>query len=55
MPSNKRQWKPGEEAEHDLDLYVIDGNGNHLGEISVSKGHRIPPTRIEEAEGYIEK
>jgi len=55
MSSNKRQWKPGEDADKDLELYVIDSEGNHLGEISVSRGHRVPPTRIENAEGYIEK
>ena len=54
MP-NKRHWKPGEDAEYDLELYVIDGQGNHLGEISVAKGNRVPPTRILNAEGYIEK
>ena len=53
--SSKRQWRPGEEAEYDLELYVVDGKGNQLGEISVPKGNRIPPTRIEDAEGYIEK
>jgi len=55
MSSNKRRWRPGEDAETDLELYVIDGDGNHLGEISVPKGNRVPPTRIENAEGYIEK
>ncbi len=55
MASNKRKWKPGEEADKDLQLYVIDGSGNHLGEVSVSKGNRVPPTRIVNAEGYIEK
>jgi len=55
MASNKRQWKPGEEADHDLDLYVIDSQGNHLDEISVPKGNRVPPTRVSGAEGYIEK
>ena len=54
MP-NQRHWKPGEEATKDLDLYVVDSEGNHLGEISVSKGNRVPPTRILDAEGYIEK
>ena len=53
--TNKRQWKPGEEADRDLDLYVVDGNGNHVGEITVSRGHRVPPTRISGAEGYVEK
>jgi len=28
MASIKRQWKPGEEADHDLELYVIDSQGN---------------------------
>jgi len=55
MSSNKRQWKPGEDADRDLELYVIDSQGNHLGEISVPKGNRVPPTRILDAEGYIEK
>jgi len=55
MASNKRHWRPGEQPDTDLELYVVDASGNHLGEISVQAGHRIPPTRIEEAEGYIEK
>ena len=55
MSSSKKSWRPGEEADYDLELYVVDGKGNHLGEISVPKGNRIPPTRIEDAEGYIEK
>lgn len=55
MPSKKKSWRPGEQSDKDLDLYVIDSQGNHLGEISVAAGHRIPPTRIENAEGYIEK
>jgi len=54
MPS-KKQWKPGEEADTDLKLFVVDNQGNHLGEISVPKGNRIPPTRFEDAVGYIEK
>jgi len=56
MPSNsKKQWRPGEQSDTDLDLYVVDASGNQLGEISVQAGHRIPPTRIEGAEGYVEK
>lgn len=51
----KQQWKPGEEADKDLELYVVDSKGNQLGEISVTKGNRIPPTRIENAEAYVEK
>ena len=55
MSGKSRQWKPGEEADRDLHLYVIDSQGDHLGEINVTKGNRVPPTRIEGAEGYIEK
>jgi len=57
MPNNssKRHWKPGEDAEYDLELYVIDDQGNHLGEISVPSGNRVPPTRILDATGYVEK
>ena len=55
MPSNKRHWKPGETSDTDLELYVIDSQGNHLGEISVAAGNRVPPTRVPNAEGYIEK
>lgn len=51
----KKRWKPGEEATKNLELYVVDDKGNHLGEISVPKGNRVPPTRIENAQGYIEK
>jgi len=53
--ATKQQWKPGEEATSDLELYVVDASGNHLGEISVPKGNRIPPTRFENATGYVEK
>ena len=53
--SNSTTWKPGEEATKDLDLYVTDSEGNHLGEISVPSGSRIPPTRIKDAVGYVEK
>jgi|GEM_PF-1861610 len=55
MASSKKNWKPGEEADKDLELYVTDSKGNHLGEISVPKGNRIPPTRIKDANGYVEK
>jgi len=55
MASNKKTWKPGDVADSNLDLYVVDGSGKHLGEISVSKGQRVPPTRIANAQGYIEK
>lgn len=53
--SSKKQWRPGEEADSDLQLYVVDSKGNHLGEISVPKGNRVPPTRFEDAVGYIEQ
>ena len=53
--TNKKQWKPGEEADSDLTLYAIDEQGNHLGEINVPKGNRVPPTRFEDAVAYVEK
>ena len=52
---NKKQWKPGEQCIQNLDLNVVDASGNVVGEISVSAGNRIPPTRIENAVGYVEK
>lgn len=52
---SKKQWKPGESADKDLELYVIDADGNQLGEISVPEGHRVPPTQLDGAEGYVEK
>lgn len=50
-----KNWKPGEQADRDLDLFVVDSSGKHIGEISVPKGSRIPPTRADGAESYIEK
>ena len=50
--SRQKKYKPGEEAEQDLTLYVKDADGNTLSEINVPKGHRIPPTREKEAEYY---
>lgn len=49
---SNQSFKPGEQSQQDLTLYVKDANGNNLGEIKVPAGHRVPPTRIEEAEGY---
>ena len=48
-------YKPGNQANQDLTLYVKDAQGNTLSEIKVPAGHRIPPTRIEEAESYSTK
>lgn len=53
--ANKTTYRPGNQAETDLTLYVKDANGNTLSEIKVPAGHRIPPTRIEEAESYSTK
>lgn len=53
--SKQQQYKPGEEAESDLTLYVKDADGNTLSEINVPKGHRIPPTREKSAEYYTTK
>ncbi|HOK82278.1 MAG: hypothetical protein GX095_00585 [Clostridiales bacterium] len=50
-----KTYKPGEQADKDLTLYVKDANGNTLSEINVPAGHRIPPTRIEEANSYSTK
>jgi len=52
--SSKKQWKPGEDAEYDLQLNAVDAQGNVLGTINVPKGNRVPPTRFEEAVGYEE-
>lgn len=48
-------YKPGEDADKDLKLYVTDSNGNNLGEINVPSGSRVPPTRFPDAEQYVEK
>ena len=48
-------YRPGQEADQDLVLFVKDAEGNSIGEIKVPAGHRIPPTRIEEAESYSTK
>jgi len=53
--SDKKQWQPGDDATSDLELNVIDAEGNILGEITVEAGNRVPPTRIEGATGYEEK
>lgn len=53
--ANKQTYRPGNQADHDLTLYVKDADGNTLSEIKVPAGHRIPPTRIEEAESYSTK
>lgn len=48
-------YKPGDNADSDLTLYVKDANGKTLSEIKVPAGHRVPPTRIKEAESYSTK
>jgi len=53
--ATKKKWKPGEIADSDLQLFVVDNSGKHLGEISVSKGNRVPPTSIKGATGYVEQ
>ena len=45
-------FRPGEEVNQDVTLYVKDAHGNTLGEIRVPAGHRVPPTRIKDAESY---
>ena len=45
-------YRPGDEVDQDVTLYVKDANGNTLGEIRVPAGHRVPPTRIKDAESY---
>lgn len=49
---SKQSYRPGSNAATDLTLYVKDANGNTLSEIKVPAGHRVPPTRIKEAESY---
>lgn len=45
-------YKPGTEVDNDVTLYVKDSDGKTLGEIKVPAGHRVPPTRIKDAESY---
>ncbi len=52
---SNQSYRPGDEAESDLTLYVKDSDGNTLGEIKVPAGHRIPPTRIVNADSYSNK
>lgn len=47
--------KPGSEVDSDVVLYVKDAEGNTLSEINVPAGHRVPPTRIKDAEYYSTK
>lgn len=51
----KQSYKPGQEAQSDLTLYVKDSKGKTLSEINVPAGNRVPPTRIKEAESYSTK
>ena len=53
--ANKKEWHPGQQPDKDLELYAVDEQGNHLGEISVPAGSRIPPTRFENAVKYVEQ
>lgn len=52
---SNQTYKPGEEVDRDVTLYVKDANGTTLSEIKVPAGHRVPPTRIKEAESYSTK
>ena len=47
-----KNYKPGQEVENDVKLYVKDANGNTLSEINVPAGNRVPPTRIKESDSY---
>lgn len=51
MP-NKNEYKPGEVAQENLTLNVVDAQGEKVSEINVPKGQRIPPSREENAEKY---
>jgi hypothetical protein len=50
-----KTYKPGNQVDSDVTLYVKDADGNTLSEIKVPAGHRVPPTRISEAESYSTK
>ena len=52
---NSDYVRPGTEAKQDMKLYVKDRNGKTIGEVNVPAGHRVPPTRLENAEGYSRK
>ena len=49
---NKNEYKPGEIAQENLTLNVVDEQGEKVSEINVPKGNTIPPTREENAEKY---
>lgn len=53
MPNQK--FKPGDNVDSDVTLYVKDSSGNTLGQINVPAGNRVPPTRIEGAQYYSTK
>lgn len=55
MANNNKTLKPGNQVDSDTKLYVKDAKGKTLSEINVPAGHRVPPTRIEEAESYSTK
>ena len=46
------QIKPGTSADRDMNLYVKDASNHTIGQISVKKGQRIPPTNIKGASHY---
>ncbi len=48
----ENEYKPGEVAQKDLTLNVVDSEGKNLGQIEVPKGHTIPPTREKGGEKY---
>ncbi len=47
MPENKN-YKPGQTANQNLKLGVIDNSGQEIGTINVKEGETIPPYRSEQ-------
>lgn len=53
--ANSKTYKPGEEVDSDVTLYVKDADGNNLSQIKVPAGHRVPPTKTKGAKSYSTK
>ena len=52
---SNQNYKPGDQVDKDVKLYVKDANGNVISEINVPAGHKVPPTGIKNAESYSTK
>jgi len=52
---SEQKFKPGDQVDKDMVLYVKDEDGNTLSDIKVPAGHRVPPTRVKGAKYYSTK